>query len=178
MMLDTCQGLSPMPLDELMAEELRYALVEWSKARDLMESEGIDKITVRVIRRFKLFDLVEQEWTHPSSPGPIVIDVYVNKGGDHIGTRDDGGLMSQIRKLGILAEKASPDHCVCSIGKGADGKWYGWSHRAMVGFGLGDRVFEEAFGDDSTPFVKHGNKVIATDDDARLAATRFASSVS
>ena len=45
------------------------------------------------------------------------------------------------KKLGIKPEKASPDNNVCSIGfSEADQKWYGWSHRAICGFGIGDIV--------------------------------------
>jgi len=39
-------------------------------------------------------------------------------------------------------------------------KWYGWSHRAVASFGIGDKIFEEDFGDDNTPFVKHGSQPI------------------
>jgi len=144
-------------------------------------TSGIQMRTVRVIRRFKLFDLIEQVWADTNSTEPMRMEVYVNKSGDYIGSRHMGrpdGLVRSIRKYGIQAEKVSDEHSVCSIGRGLDGKWYGWSHRAMVGFGPGDRVFEEEFGDENTPYVKHGEKVIDTDDDAKLAATRFASSVS
>ena len=41
----------------------------------------------------------------------------------------------------IAPEKASPDHQVCSIGWcDNERKWYGWSHRAMCGFGVGSVV--------------------------------------
>jgi len=41
----------------------------------------------------------------------------------------------------IKGEKRSPDHNVNSIGKSeADGKWYGWSHRAVYGFKAGDKI--------------------------------------
>lgn len=46
-------------------------------------------------------------------------------------------------KQGIKPEKAQPDHNVCSIGFcEAEQKWYGWSHRAIYGFGIGDVVKE------------------------------------
>ena len=49
----------------------------------------------------------------------------------------------KLAKRGIKPEKASPDHNVCSIGYSADeNKWYGWSHRAMYGFTIGDVVKE------------------------------------
>lgn len=70
--------------------------------------------------------------------------------------------------LGIKAEKRNPDHSVATFGKAeADGKWYGWSHRAINGFGVGDTV-------------KSGDKeyTIKTDDEARQAAIDFAEEVS
>ena len=43
-------------------------------------------------------------------------------------------------KLGIVPELID-DHKVCSIGFcNAEKKWYGWSHRAMYGFGIGSSV--------------------------------------
>lgn len=59
-----------------------------------------------------------------------------------------------------------------------DNKWYGWSHRASYGFNLLDMIFEEEFGDDKTPFNRHGSKPIKTWEDAKLSAGRFAQSVS
>lgn len=45
------------------------------------------------------------------------------------------------KKRGIAPELASPDHKVCSVGFcAAEQKWYGWSHRAIYGFGIGSRV--------------------------------------
>lgn len=58
------------------------------------------------------------------------------------------------------------------------GIWYGWSHRAIAGFKIGDKIFEEEFGDDNTPFTQHGSKDIKTLDDAKLAAENFSSYVS
>ena len=53
-------------------------------------------------------------------------------------------------------------------------KWYGWSHRAIAGFAIGDKLFESPFGDDQTPFTQHGKKTITTLEEAREAARRFA----
>jgi hypothetical protein len=58
------------------------------------------------------------------------------------------------------------------------GTWYGWSHRAIYGFKVGDKIFEANFGDDKTHFSKHGKKPIKTLDDAKLAAERFSEYVS
>lgn len=66
-----------------------------------------------------------------------------------------------------------------SIGLDEDkGIWYGWSHRATQGFKIGDKIFEEDFGDDGTDFAKHGSKPIKTLDDAKLSAERFSEYVS
>lgn len=49
--------------------------------------------------------------------------------------------------LEIKGEKTHPDHSVASIGKSAaDGKWYGWSHRAIYGFKAGDEVKADSMG--------------------------------
>jgi hypothetical protein len=53
-------------------------------------------------------------------------------------------------------------------------KWYGWSHRAIVAFGIGDKIFEKDFGNNKTPFIKHGSKTIKTFSDAKKAAINFA----
>ena len=46
-------------------------------------------------------------------------------------------------KRGILPQKRTPESNVCSIGYSQkDGKWYGWSHRAICGFKIGDTVKE------------------------------------
>ena len=83
------------------------------------------------------------------------------------------------KKRGIAPEKSKKKHCVCSIGFSKRlNKFFGWSHRAIVGFAIGDRVFEERFGNDSTKFRKHGKKTIKTRADQRQAAIAFASHVS
>jgi hypothetical protein len=44
-------------------------------------------------------------------------------------------------KRGIKPELAKSTDKVCSIGYSTkDGKWYGWSHRAIYGFKIGDKV--------------------------------------
>jgi len=76
-------------------------------------------------------------------------------------------------------QKSKPDHCVASIGfNEKEKKWYGWSHRCICGFGKGDKVFIERFGDDNTPFKKHGRTTISNMRQAKTAAKRFAAYVS
>lgn len=59
-----------------------------------------------------------------------------------------------------------------------DQKWYGWSHRAICGFKIGDKIFEEDFGDDKTKFTEHGSKECKTLDDCKKAAQAFSNYVS
>lgn len=68
---------------------------------------------------------------------------------------------------------------VCCIGYSKpDDMWYGWSHRAMVGFSVGDKIFDIDYGDDNTLYTEHGDKTIETLADAKLAAERFSEYVS
>lgn len=76
--------------------------------------------------------------------------------------------------LGIKSEKVSQSHSVNSIGKAeADGKWYGWSHRAIYGFGVGDSVKPDTIGNASGK-----EYIIRTEDEAKQAAISFAKEVS
>ena len=68
-----------------------------------------------------------------------------------------------IELLGIVPELADTDHQTCSIGfSQQQQKWYGWSHRGMCAFGIGDRLFDPDYpdADDMTPFVERGYLVI------------------
>ena len=59
--------------------------------------------------------------------------------GDYIGEPKWANRLCKV--WGIKPEKANPSHCVCSIGFcEKEQKWYGWSHRAMCGFGIGSEV--------------------------------------
>ena len=58
------------------------------------------------------------------------------------------------------------------------GIWYGWSHRAIFGFKIGDKIFDSEFGTDTTNFNQHGSKPIKTLKDAEKAAQNFSKYVS
>lgn len=142
---------------------------------------SVDTEVIEEIRRFKTFVLNRERWKM-TGEDPMELKVYRSHQGHLIEARHNDrrpGLVKVIAEREIYPELAARGHGTCSVGKSAkDGKWYGWSHRAMVGFGIGDRIFEESYGDDQTPFVKHGSKPITNDAEARLAACRFARSVS
>ena len=68
----------------------------------------------------------------------IMISFYATDKG-YIGTLND--FRQLVVDSGIFPELSSLSHNACSIGKSyKDGKWYGWSHRAMYGFQIGDKV--------------------------------------
>lgn len=75
---------------------------------------------------------------------PSGIDVAYTLDNQYIGLPKDAEHLC--KKRGISLEKADPNHCCCSIGKCTNlpsdhpdsGKWFGWSHRAIFGFKVGD----------------------------------------
>ena len=73
----------------------------------------------------------------------------------------------------IIGEKISPENTVNSWGwSEADRKCYGWSHRAVYGFGVGDTVSADACGNESGK-----EYVIKTKEQAKKAAIDFAKDV-
>ncbi len=117
----------------------------------------------------------------------IMTSAYT-KSGDYVGDRK---WAYRLARRGIAPEKSSPDHNVCSIGFcEREQKWYGWSHRAMCGFGIGD-VAKEGDCCTQSGFVEEYSKEhpeldrtvpvgfeAKTLDDAKRMAIAFADSVS
>jgi hypothetical protein len=114
-----------------------------------------------------------------TSFGKDVVPPYVkvfNADGHYVGSERWAEMLT---KRGIVPELSSDDHKVCSVGFcDREQKWYGWSHRAMCGFGLGDRIFEQEYGNMDTLFTEHGAVQIVNLDQARQAAVNFADYVS
>ena len=93
---------------------------------------------------------------------------------------------------GICPELIDAEHTVCSIGFcKRDQKWYGWSHRAIYGFGIGhvvkdgDCAASSGWVDGVDPRTGQKDKFpmpigfeIKSLEDAKLVAMAFASSVS
>jgi len=66
---------------------------------------------------------------------------FYTKDGVYIGNAES--LRYLILDRWIVPEVAHTHNKVCSIGKSKkDGKWYGWSHRAIFGFEIGDEIKE------------------------------------
>lgn len=94
-------------------------------------------------RHYKAGYVIQKEHITGEEAGGSAFDLgsAVTPSGDYIGTPKSARFLCT--KRGIKPEKAQPDHKVCSIGFcEAEQKWYGWSHRAIYGFGVGDVVKE------------------------------------
>jgi len=85
-----------------------------------------------------------------------------------------------LRQIQLSKPGDAPAGNCCSIGfSEEEQKWYGWSHRAICGFGIGDMMFAERhIKSDRTLFVKAGVVKIEKLGQAKTAARRFANYVS
>jgi len=68
-------------------------------------------------------------------------------------------------------------------GKAANGRWYGYSHRAIASFGIGDTITSDNMAHkdykwDDDKKTKHKSYKIKTDKEAREHADRFRKNVS
>ena len=81
-------------------------------------------------------------WPHEDDPNPVIPMKWAeNLEGKYIGTPEEAEFLCKER--GIRPETFD-DNKVCSIGFcEKEQKWYGWSHRAIYGFGIGDKVESE-----------------------------------
>jgi len=108
--------------------------------------------------------------------------------GDYIG--DERMAHFLIIERGIKPEKINPTYKVCSIGFcESEQKWYGWSHRAICGFGIGSVVEEgdctASSGWTKEYLIKHPEKDLSLPvgfkaknlEDAKRMAIAFAESV-
>ncbi len=107
-----------------------------------------------------------------------MVNCYALDTGDWIGGANTARYLCIKRGLRLI-QKSEPSHCVASIGyQMEEDKWYGWSHRASFGFGIGDKLFEENYGDEDTKFSQHGSVTITTTAQAKQAAKNFGEYVS
>jgi len=99
----------------------------------------MDVVKTNWIRRYKAgYELRNEVQRTPGCQDFAMTSAYTPDG-DYIGDSRDAYRL--VRKRGIAPEKASREHCVCSVGFcEKEQKWYGWSHRAIYGFGVGDVV--------------------------------------
>jgi len=94
-------------------------------------------------RRFKAGYILKKEKVYPESYGGDSFEMTsaYTHGGLYIGESKMAYILC--KKKGIKPELSAPKHNVCSIGfSQTEQKWYGWSHRAIYGFSVGDEVKE------------------------------------
>ena len=102
-----------------------------------------DMGNVKILKRkdFKYYYVQTEEIEDSKvSETPTKLGVAYTIDGDHyIGNSDDAKMLET--KYDIKPEPISKDHKICSIGfSEKNQKWYGWSHRAIFGFGIGHKV--------------------------------------
>lgn len=92
-------------------------------------------------RKYKAgYEIRDEVWEGPNGPLEMKRMAYTPTG-DFIGDSRVAHRLCAAR--GIAPEKRAPEHSVCSIGfSEKEQKWYGWSHRALYGFGIGHVVNE------------------------------------
>ncbi len=144
----------------------------------------------KVTRRYKVgYEIREETYMIPPTNEPITFYSAYTKDGHYIGSTKLAHRL--LVKRGIKPELARPKKTICTIGFcEKEQKWYGWSHRGMCGFGIGDVVQEGDIiaydpmynllvtgldeADDSYPI----DTVALTLDDCKKMAIVFADSVS
>ena len=134
-------------------------------------TNGFEVVTLKVRRYAAGYELRYETWDH--GEGPMAMTAAYTPSGDYIGTPRNAYFL--VVKKGIAPEKIAPDMNVCSIGYCKRRRqWFGWSHRAIFGFGIGARVKK---GDCAAASLKVGftAKTLA---DAKRMAIAFARSVS
>ena len=152
----------------------------------------MEVLEVKRVRHYKYYDIRDEVWDGqiPKMKPQLMTGLAYSKTGDWIGLSKDAYRL--VQRFGIQKfEKRSADSCVCSLGYAPETqKWYGWSHRAISGFGIGDVVkegdcvassgwteewlAEHPEDDESLPV----GFVVKTVEDAKTMAIAFAESVS
>jgi len=112
------------------------------KSKEFLEGKIMVNVT-EVIRerKYKAGYVVRDEYWDSFGEKTLMKRMAYTPNGDWIGTSKEAHRL--VVKYGIAPEKIRQTDCICSIGfSERDQKWYGWSHRAMCGFGIGDVVKE------------------------------------
>ena len=87
-------------------------------------------------RKYKAGYEIRTEKVEYEECDPVIMKVAYTQEGHYIG--DSKWAYRLCHTQGIVPELIAPDHNVCSIGFcEREQKWYGWSHRAIYGFGIG-----------------------------------------
>ena len=134
-------------------------------------------LKVLSVRHYKCGYELRKEIVEVEGNDPLEWTMAYTPNGDYIG--DPKTAHRLVAKRGIQPIKASDTNGVCSIGYSVkDGKWYGWSHRALYGFKVGSTCKK---GDCHYVPRRHGGKgswTAKTIVDAKRMALDFAEGVS
>ena len=105
-----------------------------------MKGEKMEITKVLKVRRYKIGYEVRTELIDSGNNNDdFTMKSAYNSKGDYIGSSRDAHRLCF--NYGIIPEKISPKNNVCSIGfSKKNNKWYGWSHRALYGFKIGDSI--------------------------------------
>ena len=132
-------------------------------------------------RRYKAGYVVHQGvWKHSNNDLWTPMKWAENLFGDYIGSSADAYHLCN--RLGIPFPLPIREGGVCQIGfNPEEEKWYGWSHRAIHGFGIGDKVTSKKHLCADTQFEGEGGLPVGfeakTLEDAKLMAIAFAKAV-
>lgn len=136
---------------------------------EVLNVQRLDRHEVKTIK------YTGPEYGLPDGEECIVENAY-NLEGQFIGSP---GVAETMLSFGVYPQYRKPDSNVCTIGFcEREQRWYGWSHRGLCSFGIGDKLFDPAFGDETTHFQDRGEITIETLAQARQAAERFAEYIS
>ena len=110
---------------------------------------------------------------------------------DNIPKYSNGKSKVRFQDWMLIKSQKRPNSTAYSYGKSdADGKWYGWSHRAIAGFAAGEEVKGDSEGKKQTPGKNPDGTpdwdnikwqedfTIKNDDHAKEVAMQFADNVS
>jgi len=134
---------------------------------------GIAITTLKTVRRYKAGYEVRTEIWRFGNETPVPMQSAYTPTGDYIGRPRDAHRL--VVKWGIAPEKIAPESNVCTIGYAKRTRqWFGWSHRAIFGFGVGSKVTKGHCAAESLPVGFTAKTLV----DARRIAIAFAESVS
>ena len=133
-------------IEEYEAQRLPECVKYINKAGCLVvDEEQLDNGRVtKIISYLPMSPYENRHWTQEEMEKECIKHIYYtsNVDGGYVGDEETYKFLVEKKKL-ILIQKTRPSDCTCSIGYSpSENKWYGWSHRAICGFTIGDIVGE------------------------------------
>lgn len=170
-----CQS-EEIEVPELASEKVCLSSFLRKRLNVKMDDQGIKIVKILRERHYRSGFILRDEIWSLNNEETLMKRMAYNPSGDFIGDSKEAFFLCV--KKGIRPEKAYTSSNVCSIGySNKYKKWYGWSHRAICGFKIGDMLFDGSC-DSSTPYLKCGIKKIENLNDAKQAAINFSMYVS